>query len=38
MTTRVDMKVGRDVLARADVLRKELDEVTVAAERALRAR
>ena len=38
MTTRVDMKVGRDVLARADVLRKELDAVTVAAERALRAR
>jgi hypothetical protein len=38
MTTRVDMKVGRDVLARADVLRTELDAIVAEAERALRAR
>jgi hypothetical protein len=38
MTTRVDMKVGRDVLARATVLRTELDAITAEAERALRAR
>jgi photosystem II stability/assembly factor-like uncharacterized protein len=38
MTTRVDMKVGRDVLARANVLRAELDTITAEGERALRAR
>jgi photosystem II stability/assembly factor-like uncharacterized protein len=35
MTTRVDQKVGRDALERADVLRKELDEATTALNRAI---
>lgn len=35
MTTRVDQKVGRDALERADVLRKELDEATAAIDRAI---
>jgi hypothetical protein len=35
MTTRVDQKVGRDALERADVLRKELDEATSALNRAI---
>jgi photosystem II stability/assembly factor-like uncharacterized protein len=38
MTTRVDMKVGRDNLARANVLRAELDALLAAGEQALRAR
>ncbi len=38
MTTRVDMKVGRDVLTRANVLRAELDVIATEAERALSAR
>lgn len=35
MTTRVDQKVGRDALERADVLRKELDEAKAALDRAI---
>jgi len=35
MTTRVDQKVGRDALERADVLRKELDEAKSALDRAI---
>lgn len=35
MTMRVDQKVGRDALERADVLRKELDEATAAIDRAI---
>ncbi len=35
MTTRVDQKVGRDAIERADVLRKELDEATAAINRAI---
>lgn len=37
MTTRVDQKVGRDALERADVLRKELDEAKAALDRAIGA-
>lgn len=35
MTTRVDQKVGRDALERADVLRRELDEAKAALDRAI---
>jgi hypothetical protein len=35
MTTRVDQKVGRDALERAEVLRKELDEAKAAIDRAI---
>ena len=35
MTMRVDQKVGRDALERADVLRKELDEAKAAIDRAI---
>lgn len=35
MTTRVDQKVGRDAMERADVLRKELDEATAAINRVI---
>jgi len=35
MTTRVDQKVGRDALERAEVLRKELDEAKSALDRAI---
>lgn len=35
MTMRVDQKVGRDALERADVLRKELDAATAAIDRAI---
>lgn len=35
MTTRVDQKVGRDALERADVLRGELDAATAALNRAI---
>ncbi len=35
MTTRVDQKVGRDALERADVLRKELDDAKAALDRAI---
>jgi hypothetical protein len=35
MTTRVDQKVGRDALERADVLRRELDQAKAALDRAI---
>lgn len=35
MTTRVDQKVGRDALERAEVLRRELDAATAAIDRAI---
>jgi hypothetical protein len=35
MTSRVDMKIGRDAIARHDVLRKELDAVALEANRLL---
>lgn len=35
MTTRVDQKVGRDALERAEVLRKELDDAKAAIDRAI---
>jgi hypothetical protein len=36
MTSRVDQKVGRDALERAEVLRKELDDAKAALDRAVR--